>query len=502
MRGLAIYRLFTDHFTMRKSACDSLLPMILLLATAGSVYAQSGPTLWWDESSASVVSGYAVTIDGVRTDYGLSPLAPNGTCGCAIVLPFSGGRHVITVSVYNSSGETTSAPLTVGPMANAGGPYTGQSGTPIAVNASGSNRAHRLTRQLRLAVGRRLEQYDGIVAAGFTHLCRQRHFHDHADGHRQCRGHQPGDDDSRRHDRISGRGANVLARRWHIFLGAKRHHLGYDLWRDHLLHHQRHAADDELNQYTGAVTVSSTETIQAVAVASGHSQSAVASASYTINAGTPTFTATASANPTSIASSGSSTISFSVKDTGAALSNANVEVQVFNSSGTAVGTGVFSGQNFAANGTLSFTYIWSPAAQNPAVTAAGNYTVMIGVFNSSWATNYYWNSNAATIALTVPAAATPTFSPAAGTYTSAQSVTISDTTSGATIYYTINGVTPTTSSTRYTGAVSVSSTEAILAIAVASRLFAVGGRVGLLHNQRGDADVHCHGHCQSDLDSE
>jgi hypothetical protein len=63
-------------------------------------------------------------------------------------------------------------------------------------------------------------------------------------------------------------------------------------------------------------------------------------------------------------------------------------------------------------------------------------------------------------------AATPTFSPAAGTYSSAQSVTISDATSGATIYYTTNGTTPTTSSTKYTGPVTVSSTETLEAIAV------------------------------------
>ena len=63
---------------------------------------------------------------------------------------------------------------------------------------------------------------------------------------------------------------------------------------------------------------------------------------------------------------------------------------------------------------------------------------------------------------------TPTFSPAAGTYTSAQSVTISDATSGATIYYTTNGTTPTTSSTVYTGPITVSSTETLQAIAVAT----------------------------------
>ena len=60
----------------------------------------------------------------------------------------------------------------------------------------------------------------------------------------------------------------------------------------------------------------------------------------------------------------------------------------------------------------------------------------------------------------------PTFSPAAGTYTTAQSVTISDSIGGATIYYTTNGTTPTTSSTKYAGAITVSATETVRAIAV------------------------------------
>jgi hypothetical protein len=65
-------------------------------------------------------------------------------------------------------------------------------------------------------------------------------------------------------------------------------------------------------------------------------------------------------------------------------------------------------------------------------------------------------------------AATPTFSPAAGTYSSAQTVTISDTTSGAAIYYTTNGTTPTTSSSVYSSPITVSATETLEAIATAT----------------------------------
>jgi hypothetical protein len=62
------------------------------------------------------------------------------------------------------------------------------------------------------------------------------------------------------------------------------------------------------------------------------------------------------------------------------------------------------------------------------------------------------------------ATAKPTFSPAAGTYSEEQTVTISTPTSGATIYYTTNGSTPTTASTAYTTPITVSSTETVKAI--------------------------------------
>jgi hypothetical protein len=66
----------------------------------------------------------------------------------------------------------------------------------------------------------------------------------------------------------------------------------------------------------------------------------------------------------------------------------------------------------------------------------------------------------------LPPAAAPTFSPAPGTYS--QPVSLSDTTPGAAIYYTLNGTTPTTSSTLYTGPITLNVTTTIKAMAVAS----------------------------------
>lgn len=67
---------------------------------------------------------------------------------------------------------------------------------------------------------------------------------------------------------------------------------------------------------------------------------------------------------------------------------------------------------------------------------------------------------------TVPAP--PIFSVAPGVYCSAQMITISDTTAGATIYYTMNGTMPTTGSTVYSGPITVSSSETLNAVAAAN----------------------------------
>ena len=71
---------------------------------------------------------------------------------------------------------------------------------------------------------------------------------------------------------------------------------------------------------------------------------------------------------------------------------------------------------------------------------------------------------------TTPSSATaaPMFSLAAGTYNSVQKVSITDATAGAAIYFTTNGTVPTTSSTPYTGPITVSSTETLMAVAIAA----------------------------------
>ncbi|HTJ29026.1 MAG TPA: L-type lectin-domain containing protein, partial [Acidobacteriaceae bacterium] len=69
---------------------------------------------------------------------------------------------------------------------------------------------------------------------------------------------------------------------------------------------------------------------------------------------------------------------------------------------------------------------------------------------------------------TTPTVATPVISPGSQIYSGTLSVTITDTTSGSTIYYTTDGTTPTTSSTVYTGPILVTASETITAVASAS----------------------------------
>ncbi len=69
---------------------------------------------------------------------------------------------------------------------------------------------------------------------------------------------------------------------------------------------------------------------------------------------------------------------------------------------------------------------------------------------------------------TPPTCSTPKFTPAEGNYSQAQKVTISCSTENSTIYYTLDGNDPTTSSSVYSSPITISKTTTVKAIATAS----------------------------------
>jgi hypothetical protein len=182
-------------------------------------------------------------------------------------------------------------------------------------------------------------------------------------------------------------------------------------------------------KYSAPLTVSATTTIQAIAVASGYSNSAPASATYTMGAATPTFTPTPGSYTTQ-------TVTVSIADS---TPGASIYYTING------GTPTTSSAKYSAPLTIG------------AATTIQAIAVASGYNNSAVAS--------ATYSVSV---ATPTFSPAAGSYGSTQSVSLSDATPGATIYYTTNGATPTTSSSVYSAPLTVSATTTIQAIAVAA----------------------------------
>lgn len=101
------------------------------------------------------------------------------------------------------------------------------------------------------------------------------------------------------------------------------------------------------------------------------------------------------------------------------------------------------------------------------VVIATTSTVKAVAYKTGWTTS---SATSGTYTITVTGVvAAPTFSPAPGTYTLTQTVSLSTTTSGATIRYTTDGTTPTESiGTIYASAITVSTTITIKAIAYRS----------------------------------
>jgi len=185
--------------------------------------------------------------------------------------------------------------------------------------------------------------------------------------------------------------------------------------------------------YSAPITVSTTETINAIAVASGYTNSAVGSAAYTI--------ATPAATPTFSVAAGTYT-----------------SVQTVTLSDTTTGAKIY----YTLDGS-------TPTTSSTLYSAAIKVSTSETIKAVATATGYSTSATAsAAYVINLPAAATPTFSVATGTYTSAQTIGLSDSTTGATIYYTIDGSTPTTSSTVYSGTFIVSATTTVKAIAAAT----------------------------------
>ena len=206
------------------------------------------------------------------------------------------------------------------------------------------------------------------------------------------------------------------------------------------------------NLYSGAIRLSTTTTIRAIAIDSGYSTSLVASATYTINI--PSF------NLTTTPASG-----ISVNPGGSATRTINVtDVNGFSGSVTLSASGLPSGVTAAFNpATTGSTSVVTFSASSSAPTGGPATVTITGISG-----NLTQTTSIGVAVTTPPAAATPTFSLPGGTYSSAQNVTISDSTPGVSIYYTTDGSMPTTASNLYSGAIRLSTTTTIQAIAIAS----------------------------------
>lgn len=209
--------------------------------------------------------------------------------------------------------------------------------------------------------------------------------------------------------------------------------------------------------YSSPITINDPQTIKAVAYDGGNNTSTTASKDYTVFVGEiVTFDATSDTG-TSLSKNG---VSFTTSATESSV------FKFYKSS-----TSTFS----ATNGKIKQIVFTGVSGY-----AISNMTASTGTLNTSDSPNGVWSGNVTSVTFTASTAQTratkikvyvaktdaPTFSVDEGAYSEAKSVELSCATDGASIYYTTDGSTPTSSSTAYSSAISVTETQTIKAIAI------------------------------------
>ena len=269
-------------------------------------------------------------------------------------------------------------------------------------------------------------------------------------------------------------------------------------------------------QYSGPITVSATTTVNAIAVDGDDNVSTVATATYTIRtAGTTVYelvTDASSLQPgdevlivyrSGSLAMGAQPSGESKYRSGEAVTITNNTITLDDSDNTVSrftlsSTGYSSAPWYFYSNTNTTGYLYNNTSEYLSTTTSTSTRAYIGVsINAStgMATltfpvadtydmiNYsstsshfdcYSSSNVSNVQLFrsttsggAVAVATPTISPASGSFTDSETVTITCSTSGATIYYTTDGSTPSASNgTQYSGSFTVTTTTTVKAIAV------------------------------------
>lgn len=273
--------------------------------------------------------------------------------------------------------------------------------------------------------------------------------------------------------------------------------------------------------YAGPIAISTATTLKAIALAVGRDPSDVATGVYAFQAAPPTFSvapgtyATEQSVALATATNGA-TIHFTLDGADPTLASSAystpIVLPVGGSPSTTTIRAIAARPGFTASAIAAATYTIeaaaTPAADPEFAPTGGTYTSVqsVAITSATAAATIHFTEDgsdptvassvysapievgssrtlkafarapghtdsrivAAVYLIELPPAATPTFSPAAGSFGSAQSVTIASTTPGAVVRYTTDGATPTPGSPTASSPISVAVTRTLRATATAA----------------------------------